>query len=1547
MPPADNNLTSQPVLDGKKPSIGNRIFDRVKGSKSTKSSSASNAAATQSMKNLTVPDGKLSTVKRLLAPFKGSKSIKSSPTQSSPATQSVENLGGNTLGASVAHLAANIGAVTTPAAPEAAGSAQVVTAASTTASAMNVDQRSSTTPAAMDPTSAINVDQRSSVTTAAASPTPVMNFDPGNPTTPAAAVPTSPINVDQGNSPTTVPSLVVSQADPTMNPVSLMSVNQSPPGPDVPHGQSKFKDGLSLALDGLSTALRVINESSSWNPVLKLALGGVVAVIDLVKTVSDNSQDMKDTLVRIQGLLPILKTSAKRLEGRKDGFGKEGSLLAFAIMMQTELEKIQQMQSHGLFRRVLQGPKDANTLLDVCQKISEAFEEFKRAELHKLQASSTAAHTAHIELDTVDRRTCTLGTRLDVLKDILSWLQQPDGEPVYWLTGPAGIGKTTIAKTICELVDDRQLCDHSSSYAACLAEALEKDSRLAHATLEMQVKQILIQPWEASGLERVGLPPLIIVVDALDENQSGSEFLQHLLQAVATTQLRGLKFLVTSREDEKISRLCNTLPPGTVLHLQDIQKHIVQDDIGLYLRQSLPGIHSNTSYQELLEKLKELSDGLFIYAATVVKMVTANDATVIEQVDLLQGIIDLSDSPHLRDLYFQIVKDAVGLHKNRVQASRLQVLHTILCAIHPISEIVVAQLAKTTLDVVAIVLKKLHAVMYKAHNGMIYTYHTSFADYILQTPTAAETAFDPHCNIGLQHGFLAQRCYDIMEKQLCFNICGLESSFVKDADIQGLEKHIQDKIDSPLKYAVLTWMAHLNLAKDPDKALLNVPQLFVEKLLLYWMEVVNLLNARREGMQMLDMFRSWINRYTPNTLGLWEEACKFCQFFVSGSASAYTPHLYVSALSCWNPKSEIAKIWQEQFPSIPKITGPYMSENLMTIHTSSPVFDIGISPNGKQVVSGNGDKSVQIWDALTGDLVKELKGHTDSVWSVAFSPDAKQVVSGSSDNSVHIWDALSGDLIKEITGHTDYVRSVAFSPDGQQVVSGSSDKSVCIWDALTGDLVKELKGHTHLVGSVAFSPDGKQVLSGSDDQSVCIWDALTGNLLNELKGHTYPVRSVAFSPDGKQVVSGSADQSLRIWDVLTGDLVRELKGHTYSVLSVAFSPDGKQVVSGSGDESVHIWDVLTGDLVKELKGHTYPVQSVAFFPDGKQVVSGSNDRSVRIWDALTGEHVKELKGHTYPVSSVAFSPDGKQVVSGSADGSVCIWDALNGDLVNELKGHTYSVHSVAFSPDGKQVVSGSADRLVHIWDAMNGDLVKKLKGHTHPVGSVAFSQDGKQVVSGSGDKSVYIWDVLTGDLVKQLMGHTNSVESMAFSPGENQVVLGSLDQSVCIWDALTEDLVKELKGHTDSVWSVAFSPDGKLVVSGSSDNSVHILDALSGDLVKELKGHTHLVQSVAFSSNGKHVVSGSNDKSVCIWNALTGDLVTELKGHTDSVLSVAFSPDGKQVVSGSHDKSVHIWDALTGDLVKKLKGHPLVGSSEESLVLKINEIAIYHDVKVL
>ena len=67
-----------------------------------------------------------------------------------------------------------------------------------------------------------------------------------------------------------------------------------------------------------------------------------------------------------------------------------------------------------------------------------------------------------------------------------------------------------------------------------------------------------------------------------------------------------------------------------------------------------------------------------------------------------------------------------------------------------------------------------------------------------------------------------------------------------------------------------------------------------------------------------------------------------------------------------------------------------------------------------------------------------LQGYTDSVQSVAFSPDGRHIVSGSHDKTIQIWDAQTGDLVgNPPQGHTFSVRSVASSPDGTHIVSSS------------------------------------------------------------------------------------------------------------------------------------------------------------------------------------------------------------------------------------------------------------------------------------------------------------------------------------------------------------------------------------------------------------------------------------------------------------------------------------------------------------------------------
>jgi len=153
--------------------------------------------------------------------------------------------------------------------------------------------------------------------------------------------------------------------------------------------------------------------------------------------------------------------------------------------------------------------------------------------------------------------------------------------------------------------------------------------------------------------------------------------------------------------------------------------------------------------------------------------------------------------------------------------------------------------------------------------------------------------------------------------------------------------------------------------------------------------------------------------------------------------------------------------------------------------------------------------------------------------SVNFSPDGKTLVSGSGDGTIELWNVETGKEIRTLKGHDSPVSILNFSPDGKTLVSGSGNGTIKLWNVETGKEIRTRQGHDSPVGSVNFSPDGKTLVSGSWDRTIKLWNVETGKEIRTLKGHYYPVRSVNFSPDGKTLVSGSDDGTIKLWNVET------------------------------------------------------------------------------------------------------------------------------------------------------------------------------------------------------------------------------------------------------------------------------------------------------------------------------------------------------------------------------------------------------------------------------
>src|SRR5690349_21514985 len=61
---------------------------------------------------------------------------------------------------------------------------------------------------------------------------------------------------------------------------------------------------------------------------------------------------------------------------------------------------------------------------------------------------------------------------------------------------------------------------------------------------------------------------------------------------------------------------------------------------------------------------------------------------------------------------------------------------------------------------------------------------------------------------------------------------------------------------------------------------------------------------------------------------------------------------------------------------------------------------------------------------------RELTGHGAEITSVDFSPNRRILASGGADDKVILWNALTGEKIRTLDGHTRQVEDITFSPDG-------------------------------------------------------------------------------------------------------------------------------------------------------------------------------------------------------------------------------------------------------------------------------------------------------------------------------------------------------------------------------------------------------------------------------------------------------------------------------------------------------------------------------------
>ncbi|CAE6474151.1 unnamed protein product [Rhizoctonia solani] len=1008
---------------------------------------------------------------------------------------------------------------------------------------------------------------------------------------------------------------------------------------------------------------------------------------------------------------------------------------------------------------------------------------------------------------------------------------------MFWMNGMAGTGKTTIACTFSEVLErgDRlaasffctrttaecrdvtriiptiayQLARYCTPFQSSLCEVLGKEPDLGSKHVRKQFERLLRDPLLQSA---DAMPDrLVIIIDALDEceDHTGIELILDLL--FQHTRAFPLKIYVTSRPEPEIyNRMVLHSHAREVIHLHEIEKSLVRADIALYLRAELRVMSPSDSD---IEELVERSGALFIFAATLVRYIKSSKQST-NRYKRLRSVLDMAHGTtthhaKIDELYTAILESAVneGELDPDEKADIWVVLRTVLFAQEPISIETIATLSGIDdTGRVLSAIEPLRSVLHQSEQtGVVSTLHASFPDFIF----SRERSGAYFCDTVKHNHALAERCFLAMQDQLRFNICELETSFIPDVAVNGLEDRIKQKIRSPLAYACRYWGNHLALASKSEVLLAMLSE-FICHRLLFWMEVMNLRREIVMGYETLLKAKQWLNQPGPissELVILVEDARNFVTSFASSPVAQSTPHIYISSLPLCPRSSSVYQNYWKRTRGLLELKGSLIKRReaaaLAIWDLGSAVYSIAYSPDGCRVAAGYQDHTVRIMNAHDGTpILDPLQGHTRPVNSVAFSPDGKLVASGSDDHTVRVWNAYTGALATGPLAHQHWVMSVSFSPNGMQIVSGSRDSTICTWDAYSGALLHgPLAKHHSAVNSVTFSPDGALIASASNDMTIRLWNTHDGTpATSPLKGHTERVSSVAFTPDGSRLVSGSDDNTICVWNTSDGSLVTSpFQGHTNEVYSVAVSPDGTQVASGSGDDTVQVWNIDDGSLVAgPFVGHTNLIYLVAFSPDGTRVISGSSDRTIRVWNVRHGLLPLPIpfKDHITHVESVSLPDNNTRILSRSSDSSIWAWDITPEGIVPSVSDQKLDTDPPEMHSSEACSLTFTTDHCIEVRSKTDGSLLAgPLRGHTREILLSAFSADSKYLVTGSEDCTICVWDVNKAELVGvPFRGHASGVTSVALFPDASRVVSccynGDInrfgnrhDGSIRIWNA--------------------------------------------------------------------------------------------------------------------------------------------------------------------
>ncbi len=387
------------------------------------------------------------------------------------------------------------------------------------------------------------------------------------------------------------------------------------------------------------------------------------------------------------------------------------------------------------------------------------------------------------------------------------------------------------------------------------------------------------------------------------------------------------------------------------------------------------------------------------------------------------------------------------------------------------------------------------------------------------------------------------------------------------------------------------------------------------------------------------------------------------------------------------------------------VSEPFIQGAPMTVRpVNTPVLAIAVASDGRTLALGLGDGSIHRLDRK-GTLLSGWRAHGAAVRALRFTPDGRRIVSASVDPQKRVaavWDAGTGQLLGELKGHAGAeFSSLDVSPDGSLALTANADGSLGIFSLETfQEVAMDSWLHRSAVAAIALSESGDYGVSVGFDRILRGWKTDTGRVGATIEGAGGPYQGAQFV-DETNVLCVTAGGSMPVFDIRTG---------AGSVLKDLRLPPGSARFSLAADEAAyeaHGNELTAYDMAKRVAIlQAILPRRVSSMASARPLVIGTDLGAVLFWSTDRHEVVADRPAHVGDVLACAASADHALALTGGAEGDVVLWDAASATEKARFSCHE-RVSALAFAP-GTGALVGTADGLLRLVDLPSGRELGRL-----------------------------------------------------------------------------------------------------------------------------------------------------------------------------------------------------------------------------------------------